>query len=124
MADHHHGEKHDDKLHGYYTGDIHNQFVEEHKVENSTKIIWKTFWILLIVTMMEVGIAFTSIPHQILIYIFIGLTLVKAYYIVFYFMHLKHEKVNLMWSILLPFILIVYLIFIALYEGNYLSMFR
>lgn len=106
------------------THDVHHQNVEIHHHSSSTKTIWKTFWILLIVTMMEVGIAFTSIPHQILIYIFIGLTLVKAYYIVFYFMHLKHEKVNLMWSILLPFILIVYLIFIALYEGNYLSMFR
>ncbi len=72
--------------------------------------------------MAEVGIAFTSIPRVILVYTFIALTLVKAYYIVFYFMHLKHEKVSMMWSIMLPFILIVYLIFIALYEGNYLGL--
>ena len=110
--------------HGRVTHDIHHQYVEDHHHASSTKTIWRTFWILLIVTMAEVGIAFTSIPHQILVYIFIALTIVKAYYIVFYFMHLKHEKVSLMWSILLPFILIVYLIFIALYEGNYLGLFR
>jgi cytochrome c oxidase subunit IV len=104
------------------THDVHQQHVEIHHHASSTKTIWKTFWILLIVTMVEVGIAFTNIPRTILVYSFIGLTLVKGYYIVFYFMHLKHEKVNLMWSIMLPFILIVYLIFIALYEGNYLGL--
>ena len=88
----------------------------------TTKMIWTVFWILLGVTMFEVGIAFTSIPKNILMYTFIVLTIVKSYYIVGYFMHLKYEVVPFRWTILLPFILIVYLIFIALYEGSALSM--
>jgi cytochrome c oxidase subunit IV len=108
--------------HGYYTGDIHNQFVEEHQVKNSTKIIWRTFWILLVITIFEVGIAFTSIPHNILIIIFILLTVVKAYYIVAFFMHLKHESGPLVYSIILPFLLILYLIVMAIAEGNYLNL--
>jgi len=88
----------------------------------TTKMIWKVFWILLGVTLFEVGIAFTSIPKNILMYTFIVLTIVKSYYIVGYFMHLKYEVVPFRWTILLPFILIVYLIFIALYEGSALSM--
>ena len=32
-------------------------------------------------------------------------------------MHLKFEKMPMQYSLLLPFLLIVYLIFIALYEG-------
>ena len=123
MADHqNHGNTNDEKKHGYYTGDIHNQFVEEHTVENSSKLIWKTFWILLCITIFEVGIAFTSIPHDILIVIFIVLTVVKAYYIVAFFMHLKHEAVPLKYSIVLPFVLILYFIMMAITEGNYLNL--
>jgi cytochrome c oxidase subunit IV len=123
MADHHnHGDQHEEKKHGYYTGDIHNQFVEEHVDPKSVKTIWKTFWILLAITLFEVGIAFTSIPHDILIVIFIVLTIVKAYYIVAFFMHLKHETVPFKYSIILPFVLILYLIVMAIAEGNYLNL--
>ena len=104
MSEHHNNDKHDSK-HGYYTGDIHNQFVEEHHQSNSVSSIWKTFWILLVITLFEVGIAFTSIPHSILIVIFI-----------------VHEKQALRYSIVLPFLLILYLIVMALAEGNYLNL--
>lgn len=115
-------DQHNEK-HGYYTGDIHNEFIEEHHDPKARKTIWKTFWILLIVTLFEVGIAFTSIPHNILILIFISLTLVKAGYIVYVFMHLMHEKKIFQMAILVPFILIIYLIGIALYEGTVLDFF-
>jgi cytochrome c oxidase subunit 4 len=106
--------------HGYYTGDIHNQFVPEHYDPKNRSVIWRTFWILLLITIFEVGIAFTSISKDILLVIFIALTIVKAYFIVAYFMHLKHEKFTFGYSIILPFILIVYLIAMALAEGNFL----
>ena len=109
------------ETHGYYTGDIHNQFVEEHVDPKGKATIWRTFWILLIITVFEVGIAFTSIPKNILLYIFIILTVVKAYFIVFFFMHLKGEWKALQYAIILPFVLIAYLIFIALTEGNYIG---
>ncbi len=122
MSEHSHKDNENKQVHGYYTGDIHNQFIEEHHTENNVKIIWKTFWILLLVTIFEVGIAFTSIPHSILIVVFIVLTIVKAYYIVAFFMHLKHENSPLKYSIVLPFLLILYLIVMALAEGNYLNL--
>ncbi len=113
MADNKH------EVHGYYTGDIHNQFVEEHYDPKNRSVIWRTFWILLAITLAEVGIAFTGISREVLIVIFITLTIVKAYFIVAYFMHLKHETYTLVYSIILPFVLIVYLIAMALCEGNY-----
>jgi cytochrome c oxidase subunit IV len=88
----------------------------------NTKMIWKVFWILLAVTIFEVGISFTGISKDILLVTFIVLTIVKAYFIVGYFMHLKFEVVPMKWSLLLPFILIVYLIFIAIYEGTALGL--
>lgn len=100
------------------TGDIHNQVVEDHHHESSTKQIWGTFWILLLITVCEVALAFTSIPKDVLKYVYIILTIVKAYFIVFFFMHLKHEKPQFAKIILLPFFLIVYLIVMALSEGN------
>ena len=107
--------------------DIHHEHVShesEMKAHSglNTKVIWKVFWILLGVTIFEVGISFTPISKEILLYTFIVLTIVKAYYIVGYFMHMKFENVPLQYSILLPFVLIVYLIFIAIYEGSALGL--
>jgi cytochrome c oxidase subunit 4 len=106
----------------FISPDIHHEHVSHESEEKAhsalnTKMIWKVFWILLGVTIFEVGISFTALSKHILLYIFIALTIVKAYYIVGFFMHLKFEKVPMIWSLLLPFILIVYLIFIAIYEG-------
>jgi cytochrome c oxidase subunit IV len=102
--------------------DIHHEHVSHESVEKAhsglnSKVIWKVFWILLGVTIFEVGISFTPLSKDLLLYTFILLTIVKAYYIVGYFMHMKFEAVPLQYSILLPFVLIVYLIFIAIYEG-------
>ena len=102
--------------------DIHHEHVSHDSVDKAhsglnTKVIWKVFWILLGITIFEVSISFTALSKDILLYTFIALTIVKAYYIVGYFMHMKFEAMPLQYSILLPFILIVYLIFIAIYEG-------
>ena len=112
-----------DEIHlkGYYTGDIHNQFVPEHYDPKNRSLIWRTFWILLVITIFEVWISFSSISKSTLLYVFVALTLVKAYFIVGYFMHLKHERYTLIFSIVLPFMLIVYLIAIALAEGVYIG---
>ena len=113
----------DNKEHkGYYTGDIHNQFVEEHHDPKNKAVIWRTFWILLFITVFEVAIAFSPIGHNILMLIFIVLTIVKAYFIVAFFMHLKHEKPSFSYSIVLPFLLIVYLIAMCIAEGSYIHL--
>jgi len=102
--------------------DIHHEHISHDAIEKShsglnTKVIWRVFWILLVVTIFEVLISFTGIPHTILIWTWVFLTLVKAYFIVGFFMHLKFEKMPMIYSLILPFLLIVYLIFIALFEG-------
>jgi cytochrome c oxidase subunit 4 len=107
--------------------DIHHEHVSHASEEKAhsalnTKVIWKVFWILLGVTIFEVSISFTGLSKDLLLYTFITLTIVKAYYIVGYFMHMKFEVVPLQWSILLPFVLIIYLIFIAIYEGTALGL--
>ena len=76
----------------FISPDIHHEHVSHEGTEKAheglnTKVIWKVFWILLGVTIFEVSISFTAIPKTILLYTFIALTIVKAYYIVGYFMH-------------------------------------
>jgi cytochrome c oxidase subunit IV len=47
---------------------------------------------------------------------------VKAYFIIAFFMHLKHEAKSFGYTIILPFVLIVYLIGMALAEGSFLNL--
>jgi len=82
--------------------------------------LWKIAGLLLLVTMVEFSFAF-GLPDNFKwtkISIFIGLTFVKAFYIVSEFMHLKHETKVLIWSIILPMIFVVWLVIAMIYEGG------
>jgi cytochrome c oxidase subunit IV len=82
------------------------------------KKIWKVAALLAVVTLIEYVFAF-NMPRGILLYaIFIGLTFVKAFYIIGEFMHLKHEVKFLIWSISLPVIFVIWLIIALLVEGD------
>lgn len=82
------------------------------------KQIWKVFVILSIITAIEFVIAFT-LPHSVFkIALFVGLTIVKAFFIVGEFMHLKHEVKSLIWSILIPCIFVVWLLLALMLEGG------
>jgi cytochrome c oxidase subunit IV len=53
-------------------------------------------------------------------WIFILLTLYKAYYIVWAFMHMEGEKSSLRWAVVATVIfLVLYLVFILLVEADY-----
>lgn len=100
-----------------------------HAHESNLKRIWTVFGILSVITIVEVilGIVKPDVLFMnslfrlnILNWIFIILTVVKAYYIMWAFMHLEGEKSSLRWSIVAPLVfLIIYLVFILLIEGNY-----
>ncbi|KAF2519999.1 cytochrome C oxidase subunit IV family protein [Flavobacterium salilacus subsp. salilacus] len=100
-----------------------------HSHESNTKRIWVVFGILSVITIVEVifGILKPDALYRtelfklnLLNWLFIILTIVKAYYIMWAFMHLEGEKGSLRWSIVAPLVfLIIYLVFILLMEGNY-----
>ncbi|MGB0175690.1 MAG: cytochrome C oxidase subunit IV family protein [Owenweeksia sp.] len=106
---------------------------EHHESPEGTWWIWKVFIILLVVTTVEVVLGIIKpeplmvqlLGTSILNIIFIVLTLLKAFYIVAEFMHLKYERSNFIWTITLPMlILIPYLTFIVLAEGGYMNVFE
>mgnify|MGYP001307643710 FL=1 len=95
---------------------------------NQTKI-WGVLIFLSIVTIIEVVLGIikpeilmnTFLGAKIINWIFIILTLVKAYYIAWDFMHLRDETSGLQASIVITLLfLIAYLAFILLVEGNYI----
>ncbi|MFN3530518.1 MAG: cytochrome C oxidase subunit IV family protein [Bacteroidia bacterium] len=92
------------------------------------KDIWRVFWVLLIVTVIEFIIAL-AIPESFMVkdiknVLYIVLTIMKAFYIVAYFMHLKFEKINLIYSILLPLVFIIGAIAALMHESNYWSLIK
>lgn len=100
-----------------------------HEHVSNTNRIWLVFGILSAVTIVEVflGIIKPETLHMnnllgmnLLNWIFIILTIFKAYYIVWAFMHMEGEKSSLRWSVVAPVIfLVLYLLFILLIEANY-----
>ncbi len=101
-----------------------------HEHVSNTKMIWKVFGILSVITIFEVwlGIDKPEILHgrhllgmNLLNWVFYILTIVKAYFIVWSFMHMEGEKKSLRWAVVLPVIfLVLYLLFILLTEADYI----
>lgn len=96
-----------------------------------TRLIWKVFLILSIVTTVEVFLGIRKpdalylsnlFGTSILNIIFVILTLVKAYYITWFFMHMADEKKNLRRAVVwTAAFLICYLIALVLIEGSYIN---
>lgn len=95
----------------------------EHTSSFNVKDIWRVFFVLLAITVVEFIIAL-AVPESFMAkgiknWLYIILTIMKAFYIVAYFMHLKFEKINLIYSILLPTVFILGVIAALMYESNY-----
>jgi cytochrome c oxidase subunit 4 len=101
-----------------------------HEHASNVKRIWFVFGLLSVITTVEVylGIVKPDFLHlrnflsmNLLNWIFIFLTIVKAYYIVWAFMHMEGERGSLRWSVVTSVIfLVLYLLFILLVEADYI----
>ncbi|MEP6513989.1 MAG: cytochrome C oxidase subunit IV family protein [Parafilimonas sp.] len=96
----------------------------EHHVGGGKKEIMKVTLILSVLTLVELGLGYSMIgmadgllKHFIKGVICI-LMLAKAFYIVGYFMHLKHEVRNLVMTVIVPLFLFVWFIVSFLADGN------
>lgn len=104
----------------------HGFTVVEHGVHHphsTRQQIWRVFFVLLAITVLEFIIALTPFTKAAIgrggqIGVFFFLTVVKAFYIVGYFMHLKQEKMNMAYTILIPLLFILYLITLLMFEGG------
>ena len=97
--------------------------------EENVKRIWKTFWVLLIITIIELGLGFSIyFIHKNPSYstglvlaikgVIVILSLAKAFYIVSIFMHLGDEIRNMIMTIVVPLMLFIWFIAAFLWDGN------
>ena len=96
---------------------------------SNTKRIWTVFVILSLITIVEVVLGIDKpdvlFHHNLLSlsylnWIFIILTIVKAYYIMWAFMHLEGEKSSFRWSIAgIMVFFFLYMVCLILIEGDY-----
>ena len=99
------------------------------KFKSNVQKIWGVLIFLSIVTAIEVVLGIVKpeilmsyfLSMKLINWIFVILTLVKAYYIMWDFMHMRDEKFGLQVSVVITLIfLIAYAAFIFLVEGNYI----
>ncbi len=100
--------------------------VEYHEHNSGgTKEIIRVTIILTVLTLIELALGFSmismsedSFARHLVKGIILILMLAKAFYIVGYFMHLKHEIRNLIMTICIPLLLFVWFIIAFLYDGK------
>ena len=99
------------------------------KFKSNVQKIWGVLIFLSIVTAIEVVLGIVKpeilmnsfLNLKLINWIFLILTIVKAYYITWDFMHMRDESFALQASVVITLIfLIAYLAFILLVEGNYI----
>ena len=99
------------------------------KFKSNVQKIWGVLIFLSVVTAIEVALGIVKpkilmnyfLSMKLINWIFVILTLVKAYYITWDFMHMRDEKFGLQVSVVITLIfLIAYAAFIFLVEGNYI----
>ncbi len=102
----------------------HTVAAEQHE-GGGTKEIWKVTVILSVLTVVELALGFWMMGMSLESSLRLAtkgtiviLMLAKAFYIVAYFMHLKHEIKNLIMTIVVPLALFVWFITAFLYDGN------
>jgi cytochrome c oxidase subunit 4 len=77
---------------------------------HSTTAYLRIFYILLVLTIVEVSIVYLHLPRILLVVSLVLLAVWKAALVAMHFMHLKFEKKTLALVALSPFILCVFLI--------------
>ena len=65
------------------------------------------FWVLLVVTLLEVGVYYLHIGRVFLIAALVLMALFKAFLVAWYFMHLRSEKFTLIAITVIPLLLAV-----------------
>lgn len=113
------------EFHDDYPSYEHLAHHSEEDGKKTRRTLWNVFWIMLAITVVELIIGSMAPGHGWsgtlwLKVLFIGLTILKAGFIVMAFMHLGHEVKFMKYVVLTPYIIFMaYAIFIILDEGVY-----
>lgn len=102
--------------------------IDEEENKAHVKRIWKAFWILAVLTVIELALGLTIyflemgvVSYWVILFIkgiITILTFAKAFYIISIFMHLGDEVRSMILSIAIPATLFIWFIIAFLWDGN------
>lgn len=78
---------------------------------HSESVYHRTFWYLLVLTILEIIVALTHMPILAKGILLVGMALGKAALVAMYFMHLRFERVTLGVIAFTPLVICVFLVF-------------
>jgi len=104
----------------------HTTTAHANHAADARKEIWRVTGILTVLTIVELALGFymMNVPldehskRSFIKGVIIILMISKAFYIIAYFMHMKHEVKNLIMTTAVPLTLFIWFIIAFLYEGN------
>lgn len=86
---------------------------EEHEHFAGSNRLFISIWVwLLLLTVIEVGLAYRPMATHFMLTILLGLSIIKAALIVAYFMHMKFERLSLILTIVPMLVICICLLFV------------
>lgn len=85
--------------------------MEEHFAGSNKLFISIWIW-LVVLTLVEIFLAYKPMPIHLMLIVLLGLSIIKAALIVAYFMHLKFERVSLILTIVPMLVVCIMLLFV------------
>ena len=86
---------------------------EEHEHFAGSNKLFTSIWVwLVILTLIEIGLAYKPMSTVVMLSILLGLSIIKAALIVAYFMHLKFERLSLILTIVPMLVICICLLFV------------
>ncbi len=85
--------------------------MEERQHDGGYKVYAVTWFWLLVLTVVEIGLVLVHVPKTLLVISLVLLAMMKATLIVAYFMHLRYERLSFVYAVVVPLFLGVILFF-------------
>jgi cytochrome c oxidase subunit 4 len=100
----------------------HDEVIEHEEVHFAgTNKLFSMIWLVLVaLTLIEIFLAYVTMPIHIMLTILIGLSVIKAALIVAYFMHLKFERLSLILT-LVPMLIICICLLLVFFPDSFRS---
>ena len=100
------------------TADAHAH-VDEHFAGSNKLFISIWIW-LVVLTLIEIALAYFEMSHVIMLTVLLGLSIIKAALIMAYFMHLKFERLSLILT-LIPMLVVCIILLFAFFPDSFRS---
>jgi cytochrome c oxidase subunit IV len=106
---------------GEYMGEVEHHLLDDVTYKSQVRAVWVATGIMAVVTVIEVAMALTwpvGWSRLLLNLLFILMSVMKAFFIVGEFMHLKYETRAMALAILMPLLFLVWAIIAFGWEGE------